>query len=46
MAGYYNQEDLPRFGEMGKDVPELWEKFRPGTEPFSKKVRCRSAKRR
>ena len=27
MAGYYNQEDLPRFGEMGKNVPELWEKF-------------------
>lgn len=27
MADYYNQEDLPRFGEMGKNVPELWEKF-------------------
>ena len=27
MADYYNQEDLPRFGEMGKNVPELWERF-------------------
>ena len=27
MAGYYKQEDLPRFAEMGKNVPELWEKF-------------------
>ncbi len=27
MADYYNQQDLPRFGEMGKNVPELWEKF-------------------
>jgi 4-carboxymuconolactone decarboxylase len=27
MAGYYNREDLPRFGEMGKNAPELWEKF-------------------
>ena len=27
MAGYYHQEDLPRFPEMGKQAPELWEKF-------------------
>ena len=27
MAGYYHDEDLPRFGEMGKNAPELWEKF-------------------
>ncbi len=27
MSGYYNEDDLPRFGEMGKNVPELWEKF-------------------
>ena len=27
MPGYYHQEDLPRFGEMGKNVPELWAKF-------------------
>ena len=27
MAGYYHEEDLPRFAEMGKNVPELWEKF-------------------
>lgn len=27
MAGYYHQHDLPRFGEMGKDAPELWRKF-------------------
>ena len=27
MAGYYHQEDLPRFGEIGKHAPELWEKF-------------------
>ena len=27
MAGYYNQDDLPRFGEMGENAPDLWEKF-------------------
>jgi 4-carboxymuconolactone decarboxylase len=27
MPGYYHQEDLPRFSEMGKDAPKLWEKF-------------------
>lgn len=27
MPGYYHPEDLPRFSEMGKDGPELWEKF-------------------
>ena len=27
MAGYYHDEDLPRFGEMGKYAPELWKKF-------------------
>jgi len=27
MAGYYHQEDLPRFPEMGKSAPELWQKF-------------------
>jgi 4-carboxymuconolactone decarboxylase len=27
MAGYYHQEDLPRFAEMGNDAPELWKKF-------------------
>ncbi len=27
MPGYYHQEDLPRFSEMGKDAPELWQKF-------------------
>ena len=27
MAGYYHDEDLPRFAEMGKNAPELWEKF-------------------
>jgi 4-carboxymuconolactone decarboxylase len=27
MAGYYHAEDLPRFGEMGKNAPELWAKF-------------------
>jgi 4-carboxymuconolactone decarboxylase len=24
---YYNAQDLPRFGEIGKDAPELAEKF-------------------
>lgn len=24
---YYDAQDLARFGEVGKDVPELWEKF-------------------
>jgi 4-carboxymuconolactone decarboxylase len=27
MADYYHSEDLPRFAEMGKNAPELWEKF-------------------
>ncbi|HPF37827.1 MAG TPA: arsenosugar biosynthesis-associated peroxidase-like protein [Phycisphaerae bacterium] len=27
MPDYYNSEDLPRFGDMGKDAPELWRKF-------------------
>ena len=27
MAGYYHQEDLARFAEMGQNAPELWRKF-------------------
>ncbi len=27
MAQYYDDADLPRFGEIGKDAPELWQKF-------------------
>lgn len=27
MSGYYHQEDLGRFGDIGKDAPELWNKF-------------------
>lgn len=27
MAGYYHDEDLPRFADMGKNAPGLWEKF-------------------
>lgn len=27
MAGYYHQEDLPRFPEIGKNAPDLWSKF-------------------
>ena len=27
MAGYYHQEDLDRFSEIGKNAPELWKKF-------------------
>ncbi|MBM3737675.1 MAG: 4-carboxymuconolactone decarboxylase [Acidobacteria bacterium] len=27
MAGYYHQEDLARFGDVGKNAPELWQKF-------------------
>lgn len=27
MDEYYDPNDLPRFAEMGSDVPELWEKF-------------------
>ena len=27
MDSYYQQEDLARFAEMGKDAPELWQKF-------------------
>lgn len=27
MAGYYHQEDLARFGEMGNNASELWKKF-------------------
>lgn len=27
MDHYYNANDLPRFPEVGKDAPELWDKF-------------------
>ena len=27
MAGYYHDEDLARFPEIGKSAPELWQKF-------------------
>jgi alkylhydroperoxidase/carboxymuconolactone decarboxylase family protein len=27
MDPYYDARDLPRFPEVGKDAPELWEKF-------------------
>ncbi len=27
MADYYDNEDLPRFGDIGKNAPELWKKF-------------------
>ena len=27
MSDYYDANDLPKFGEMGKNAPELWQKF-------------------
>lgn len=27
MSDYYKHEHLPRFGEIGREAPELWEKF-------------------
>ncbi len=27
MDEYYDQDDLPRFAEMGEEAPHLWEKF-------------------
>ena len=27
MSSYYHEDDLGRFGDMGKNAPELWEKF-------------------
>jgi len=27
MPGYYHQEDLDRFPEIGSNAPELWKKF-------------------
>src|SRR3989449_5413655 len=27
MAGYYHQEDLAHFPDIGKNAPELWKKF-------------------
>jgi 4-carboxymuconolactone decarboxylase len=27
MAGYYHQEDLAKFSQVGADAPELWKKF-------------------
>src|ERR1700682_1788713 len=27
MAGYYHEEDLGRFSDVGKNAPELWKKF-------------------
>lgn len=27
MSDYYDSKDLPRFGGIGKDAPQLWAKF-------------------
>jgi len=27
MPGYYRTEDLPRFSDIGRDAPDLWDKF-------------------
>jgi alkylhydroperoxidase/carboxymuconolactone decarboxylase family protein len=27
MAGYYHQDDLDHFADIGKNAPELWKKF-------------------
>jgi alkylhydroperoxidase/carboxymuconolactone decarboxylase family protein len=27
MGDYYDSKDLPKFGEMGEEAPELWKKF-------------------
>jgi 4-carboxymuconolactone decarboxylase len=27
MAHYYESDDLPRFGDIGKNNPDLWKKF-------------------
>lgn len=27
MPGYYHDEDLPHFSDIGKHAPELWQKF-------------------
>ena len=27
MPGYYHDEDLPHFPDIGKNAPELWKKF-------------------
>jgi len=27
MSTYYNKEDLGKFGTIGENAPELWEKF-------------------
>lgn len=27
MDTYYNPADLPQFGKMGEDAPQLWDKF-------------------
>ena len=27
MSSYYHEDDLAHFGEMGKNAPELWQKF-------------------
>src|SRR6266480_5566231 len=27
MSGYYHQEDLGRFADVGKNAPELWKRF-------------------
>jgi len=27
MSSYYHEDDLPRFGDMGKNASPLWEKF-------------------
>ena len=27
MSSYYHEDDLARFGDMGKNAPELWDSF-------------------
>ncbi len=39
METYYHPKDLARFGDMGKDAPELWQKFLSGTTPYSPRAR-------
>jgi hypothetical protein len=37
--GYYDAQDLARFPGIGKDAPELAEKFFAGTTPSSPRAR-------
>jgi hypothetical protein len=43
---YYDPKGLKKFGDMGKDAPELWQKFLAWYGAVFAEARSRSARRR